>query len=146
MFDLRTVADGQADAAPALQDIIDAGGPIVMPPGKFRLSRPLRDLSGILTCGAGRWKSDIRPDPGVPAFLLHSRDGGTYRDFSISYATPERNSASITLDSPLEDCEGASFQNLGFRNHNIGLNFLSVKTGSMLIEATIRSPTLCSGK
>ena len=84
--DLRAVADGNADAAPALQRALDARGTVHVPPGRYRIGRTLR--VGSNTRLLLHPQATLRLADGV---------GRTLDDFLLTNADHERGNEGIEV-------------------------------------------------
>ena len=91
------------DATDALQAALDAGagGRVFVPPGAYRVTRPLTIQSGTMLSGAGYCSTMLLTEKAIPA-ILHAHVGGPMTIISdLWVAGPvggNRNAAGIWLD------------------------------------------------
>jgi hypothetical protein len=132
MTTFDTVADGNADAAPALQAALDAGGDVSVPAGTYRLGATLRMPSETTLTAA----ADAR---------FHLADGvcRTCHDFIVTNANPGNGNRDITLQGGLWDANnagnprGAEFDPLAYTG--VAVNFINV-AGLTLRDLRIHNP------
>lgn len=95
---------GNPDATDALQKALDAGGNgrVFIPPGAYRVTRPLTIQSGTMLTGAGFGSTMLMTEKAIPA-ILHARVTGPMTIISdLWFAGPvggNWNTAGIWLDN-----------------------------------------------
>jgi hypothetical protein len=98
--------DGRSDETTAIRTALTSGHPVLLPPGRFRISKGLKLVRGQVLAGAGARatslvvKSDFDLSSGGVIEMAPGEPGAELHDFGISFDQPEGSDRSKLLAYP----------------------------------------------